>query len=80
MQHIGIQIRIPIASISNPQHSARTAGIFNPVAQRLIFGEIYSDTAEAEEAEEEEETPDNRRLEELLNMDANIADTLVTYE
>ena len=110
--------------VEAPQHAACAADIFNPVARRLNFGEIYSDMDEAEEeageaiaeqavdvhmAEDEQpESPalidwehfvnnqdadsepdeeraarivaDDRQLEELLIMHANIADTLVTYE
>ena len=35
--------------VEAPQHAARAADIFNPVARRLNFAEIYSDTDEAEE-------------------------------
>ena len=37
--------------VEGPQHAARAADIFNPVARRLNVAEVYSDTDEEAEGE-----------------------------
>ena len=54
--------------VGAPQHAARTAGIFNPVARWLNFGQIYSDTDEAEEEEEEEEAAAEAVVEQAVDV------------